>query len=62
MGRIGLQELLIILVILIVLFGASKLPKLGRGIGEGLQSFRKGLRGDGGDEEPKAPPPAEDSR
>lgn len=62
MGRIGLQELLIILVILVLLFGASKLPKLGRGIGEALQSFRKGLRGDDGDEEPKAPPPAEDSR
>lgn len=48
MGRIGLPELLIILLILVVLFGATKIPQLGRGLGEGIRNFRKGLRG--GDE------------
>ena len=43
---LGFQELLIILLIVIVLFGATKLPQLGRGIGEGIRNFRKGLKND----------------
>jgi sec-independent protein translocase protein TatA len=46
MGRIGLPELLIVLLILVVLFGASKIPQLGRGLGEGIRNFKKGLKGD----------------
>jgi sec-independent protein translocase protein TatA len=45
MGRIGLPELLVLLLILVVLFGASKIPQLGRGLGEGIRNFKKGLRG-----------------
>jgi sec-independent protein translocase protein TatA len=41
---IGLQELLIIGVLVVLIFGARKLPDLGRGIGEGIRNFRKGLR------------------
>jgi sec-independent protein translocase protein TatA len=41
-------ELLVILVIVIVIFGATKLPQLGKGLGEGIRNFRKGLRGDDG--------------
>ncbi len=44
MGRIGFQELLIILLILLLLFGATKLPQLGRSIGEALKNFKKGLK------------------
>ena len=40
----GFQELLIILLIVIVLFGATKLPQLGRGIGEGIKNFRRGIK------------------
>lgn len=40
----GFQELLIILLIVIVIFGASKLPKLGQGLGEGIRNFKKGLK------------------
>ena len=58
MGRIGLPELLIILLILVVLFGASKIPQLGRGLGEGIRNFRKGLKGGEDDE----PPPPRDPR
>ena len=46
MPSIGIQELLIIFVILIVIFGGSKLPLLGRGMGEGIRNFKRGLRGD----------------
>jgi sec-independent protein translocase protein TatA len=49
MGRIGIPELLIILLILVVLFGATKIPQLGRGLGEGIRNFRKGLRGGEGE-------------
>lgn len=42
---LGLPELLIILVIVVVIFGASKLPQLGRGLGEGISNFRDGLKG-----------------
>lgn len=61
MGQIGLPELLIILLILVVLFGATKIPKLGRGLGEGIKNFTKGLRG-GDDDESETRPPAEDPR
>ena len=42
-GSFGLPELLVILVIVVVIFGASKLPQLGRGLGEGISNFREGL-------------------
>ena len=41
----GVPELLLVLVIIVVLFGAAKLPQLGRGLGEGISNFRDGLRG-----------------
>ena len=39
-GRLGLPEVLIILVIIIVLFGASRLPEIGRGLGKGIRNFK----------------------
>jgi len=42
----GFQELLIILLIVLVIFGASKLPQLGRGLGEGIRNFKRGIKGD----------------
>jgi len=42
----GFQELLLILLIVIVLFGATKLPQLGKGIGEGIKNFRRGIKSD----------------
>jgi sec-independent protein translocase protein TatA len=40
MGSIGLPELLIILVIIILIFGANRLPEIGRGIGKGIRNFK----------------------
>ncbi len=41
MGNIGLGELLILLVIILVLFGAKRLPEIGKALGEGLREFKK---------------------
>ena len=43
-GSLGLPELLVIFLIILVVFGASKLPQLGRGLGEGISNFRDGLK------------------
>jgi sec-independent protein translocase protein TatA len=39
--RLGLPELLIILAIVILIFGANRLPELGRGIGKGIKNFKE---------------------
>lgn len=46
LGSIGMTELLVILAIFILIFGASKIPQLGKGLGEGIRNFKKGLKGD----------------
>jgi sec-independent protein translocase protein TatA len=46
MGRIGLPELLIILVIIILIFGANRLPEIGRGIGKGIRNFKDATKED----------------
>jgi sec-independent protein translocase protein TatA len=51
MGRIGGGELLIIALIAILLFGASRLSDIGKGLGEGIKNFKKGLRDEGDAEE-----------
>jgi sec-independent protein translocase protein TatA len=44
MGSIGLPELLVIMAILALIFGASRLPELGRGLGRGIRSFKDATR------------------
>ena len=44
MGRIGLPELLIILAIIVIIFGANRLPGLGRGIGSAIKNFKDGMK------------------
>jgi len=43
MFGLGTTELIVILVIVVVLFGAKRLPELGRGVGEGLKNFKKSM-------------------
>jgi len=50
MGRIGLPELLIIFTILVLIFGANRLPDIGRGIGRGIRNFKDAAREGGRDE------------
>jgi sec-independent protein translocase protein TatA len=44
MFGLGLPELLIILVIVVLLFGAGKLPQIGSGLGEGIRNFKKSMK------------------
>ena len=45
MFGIGMPELLVILVIILVIFGAGKLPQIGEGIGKGIRKFKKATKG-----------------
>lgn len=51
-GSLGLPEMLVILLIVILLFGASRLPEIGRGLGKGIRNFKESVR-DGAHEEKK---------
>jgi sec-independent protein translocase protein TatA len=46
MGNLGVPELLIILVVILVLFGAKKIPDLAKGIGKGIKDFKNALKDD----------------
>ena len=52
-----MPELLVILVILILIFGTSRLSSLGKGPGEGIRNFKKGIKDDEDEsgDQPKAP-------
>ncbi len=56
-------ELLIVLVVILIVFGAGKLPEVGRTLGTGIRNFQKSLRGDeeegGGGELPEGQKPKE---
>jgi len=52
-GPVGTTELIIILVIVLLLFGASRLPEIGKGIGSAIRGFKKGLSGEEIDVTPK---------
>lgn len=53
--NLGAPEMLIVLVVILVLFGGAKLPKLARSLGQAQNEFKKGIR-DGDDETPPSPP------
>ncbi len=45
-GSLGVPELLLILLLVIIIFGAGKLPQLGKGLGEGIRNFKSAIRND----------------
>jgi len=45
-GSLGFQELLLIFLIVLIIFGSTKLPALGKGLGEGIRNFKRGIKGD----------------
>lgn len=57
MGRFGITEILILLGIALLFFGGSRIASIGKGLGEGIKNFKKGIKeGDGPDEDaPKLP-------
>jgi sec-independent protein translocase protein TatA len=67
LAEIGYPEIIILVLLVIVLFGARKLPEIGKGLGKGLREFRdatKGLGDDGKSEsetKPPAPPAKDES-
>ena len=46
MFGLGFPEIILILVIVILIFGTSRIPELGRGLGEGIRNFKKSVRDD----------------
>ena len=53
-GSLGMPELLVILFIVILIFGANKIPQLAKGLGEGIRNFKSALK-TGQDEPDKTP-------
>jgi sec-independent protein translocase protein TatA len=49
MGSLGWPEILLIALVVLLLFGARKLPEIGRGLGEGIRSFRSAMKSDDSD-------------
>lgn len=54
MGRIGMSEMLILLAVALLLFGGSRVAEMGKGLGEGIKNFKKGLTDGDEDKVPKA--------
>ena len=47
--KIGLAELMVILAIVVIIFGANRLPQLGRGVGSAIKNFKEGIKDDTAD-------------
>ncbi len=45
-GRLGITEILVILVVALLLFGAGRIADIGKGLGEGIKNFKKGIKDD----------------
>jgi sec-independent protein translocase protein TatA len=50
MPNLGFPELIVVLLIVVVIFGANRLPGLGRGIGSAIKNFKDGIKDDKDDE------------
>jgi sec-independent protein translocase protein TatA len=53
MGRIGGMELVLIILLALLLFGAGRLADIGKGLGEGIKNFKKGIKDESDADEAK---------
>ncbi len=53
---IGVPELLILLVVVLLVFGARRLPEMGRSLGKGMREFKEAVTGKDDDDRPELPP------
>ncbi len=44
-GGLGMQEILLILLVVLIFFGGKKIPEMMRGLGQGVRSFKEGMEG-----------------
>ena len=51
MFGLGTSELIIILVLVLIIFGAGKLPQVGKSLGQGLRNFKDGMKDGAGDKQ-----------
>lgn len=50
MGKLGFQEILLLVIALLLLFGAKRIPELAKGIGKGIRDFKDAYKGGPGEE------------
>ena len=61
MFGIGLQEMLVILVVVLIFFGPKRLPDLAKSLGKGIAEFKKGIDDAVREDSEEAPPPKEEA-
>ena len=57
LGPLGIWEILAILVVILLIFGARRLPEIGSSMGKGIRTFKSALMGDDDKQQPQDPPP-----
>ena len=62
MGRIGTFEIILIILVIILLFGARRIPELMRSLGSGVREFKKGSKGEMGEDDAKAAKPPDSEK
>jgi sec-independent protein translocase protein TatA len=59
---IGLPEIIIFLVVVLLLFGANRVPEIGRSVGKGMREFKDAVTGRDDEQPPRLPPPEDEER
>jgi sec-independent protein translocase protein TatA len=62
MGKIGTFEIILIILVIVLLFGARRIPELMRSLGSGVREFKKGARGEAGEDDAKTAKPSDSDK